>query len=292
MKRTLTIVGVLVAAATISYGCLTLLTVMSRDRAEAPVSFAGVKAIQLDLGAGSVTLIGGDSPDATGTRTIVRSVARPRVSERVGSDGTLHISTHCPWFASFNCSASYQLTVPPGVVVSGSSSGGSLTFRQIDGDIHVSSSGGGVRGTDLTGDIDFNSSGGGITVTRSTGSLKLDSSGGGITVERSSGKVRASSSGGGIQLRASTSADVDLSSSGGGIRATFSQAPRKVRISSSGGGVRLTVPRNETLYAVDVSSSGGSTSVKVRTDPASANTVWLRSSGGSVAIDYPESSDS
>ncbi len=288
MKRTLTIAGVAIAALTVVYGCLTLLTVMARDRIEAPVSFENVKAVQLDLGAGGLTLTGTDSAAVTGTRTTVRSVARPRIKERVDSEGTLHLSTDCPWFASFNCSASYKLNVPKDVVVSGSSSGGSLSFQAIKGEIKVSSSGGGVRASNLGGKLTADSSGGGITVDRSIGPLKLDSSGGGITVTDSSGKVHASSSGGGIQLSGSTSTDVDLSSSGGGVRASFTKPPKKVRISSSGGGVRLVLPRSEISYAVDASSSGGSSSVKIRTDPESPYTVWLRSSGGSVTATYAD----
>jgi hypothetical protein len=288
MKRTLTIMGVAVAALTVVYGCLMILTVMARDRVESAVSFENVKAIQLDLGAGSLTLTGTDSEGITGTRTTVRSVARPHIKERLDGDGTLHLSTYCAWFASFNCSASYNLNVPKDVVVSGSSSGGSLSFQAIDGEIDVSSSGGGVRASHVGGKLTADSSGGGISVTHSSGALKLDSSGGGISVTDSSGSVHASSSGGGIQLGRSTSTDVDLSSSGGGVRATFTKPPKRVRISSSGGGVRLILPRGEISYAVDASSSGGSTSVKIRTDPEAEYTVRLRSSGGSVSATYAE----
>jgi DNA-binding NarL/FixJ family response regulator len=181
---------------------------------------------------------------------------------------TLKLHTECSSFIGANCSVSYELAVPEGVTVTGSSSGG------------------GIRTEAITGSQTMSSSGGGITVDKPSGEVKVDSSGGGITVTEPSGDVSANSSGGGIRIVGSRSNRVVADSSGGGIDVDFDSPPTQVDVSSSGGGITVRLPPGETSYAVDASSSGGGTDVEVRTDPASANRVKARSSGGGVTVRY------
>jgi hypothetical protein len=113
----------------------------------------------------------------------------------------------------------------------------------------IRSDGGGVRLSDLTGSVDASSSGGSVNVARMSGTLRLRSSGGGI---------------GGEGLR---SAEVDAS--------------------SSGGGVTVELPNTTDSYQLRVSSSGGSVSTPVRSDPTSPRIIDAHSSGGGVTVRYP-----
>jgi hypothetical protein len=56
---------------------------------------------------------------------------------------------------------------------------------------------------------------------------------------------------------------------------------------SSAGSVEVVVPRGSDAYLVDAGSSAGSSTVAVRTDPASDRTIRAHSSAGSVQVHYP-----
>lgn len=264
------VIGVAVAAG----GSTALAEAMNHEQTRTDVSFAGVEAIELDLGAGGAVLTGAPGAEGptsgtvTGTRVDDRGLTEPKVTEWMDGS-TLHLTSRCGSWVSFRCGVHYELTVPAGVRITGSSSGGGLDLRSLAGDVDVSASGGGIDATDTTGPLTLDSSGGGIDITGATGPLTLDSSGGGIDiVESASGSVVATASGGGVS--------VDLT-----------RSPTVVDLDSSGGGVTLTVPDDGEAYAVDASSSGGDTEVTVDTDQQSDRHVKARSSGGGVTIRYP-----
>jgi hypothetical protein len=92
--------------------------------------------------------------------------------------------------------------------------------------------------------------------------------------------VRAS--GGGITVDGATGV-LDLSSSGGSVHVTGANAP--MTLASSGGSVTAVDIRSATL---DASSSGGSVHLSFSAPPTA---VRATSSGGSVAIDVPDTPD-
>lgn len=275
------VVGVAVAAT----GSLAAADIANSETTEAPVSFEGVEAIELDLGAGGAILTGAsDTGDTvTGTRTERSGVRKPIVTESMDGS-TLHLRTRCPGWIAIRCDVRYELAVPPGVPVTGSASGGGLDLRSLAGDVDVSSSGGGIDTTGTTGALTLDSSGGGIDVTDATGPVTATSSGGGITVTGSSGALTLDSSGGGVTVLQSTSAEVVADASGGGITVRLTRSPTSVDLDSSGGGVTLTVPDDGQAYAVDASASGGDTEVEVDTAEDSSHHIKARSSGGGVTI--------
>jgi hypothetical protein len=200
----------------LTIGLLSLMAVslLATSTKSSSLSFEGIKAVELHLDGGQVTLSGGGGSLVSGTRKVRSDWRHPSFSERVGSDGTLVLRSKCTSFFSPSCSVGYTLTVPSGVRITGSSSGGSITVRRTNAEVHVSSSGGGIRAEDVRGDLDLVSSGGGITVTRA-----------------SSQRVKADSS-------------------GGGVRIEFAAEPMRVDASSSGGGVRVIVPKTPVAYRV------------------------------------------
>lgn len=272
MKRPLIVLGGLFTAAVVAYGCFALVELMAHERTRADVSFpAGITEIELDLGAGSVELIGGDTESISGTRIVDRGLRGPSFSEVRVDEDTLRLETDCPNFAALRCGVRYELTVPAGIRINGESSGGGIEVAGTSGLVTVASSGGGITATDTAGELVLRSSGGGITVERSSGRLTLDSSGGGISV-------------------LDTQTDyVNASSSGGGVTLSFAEPPGFVNASSSGGGVRVILPRIDEGYAVEADSSGGGVDVEVEVDTRSERTIKVRSSGGGVTVRYPES---
>jgi hypothetical protein len=118
-------------------------------------------------------------------------------------------------------------------------------------------------------------------------SIAATSSGGGITADGINGNVRLESSGGGIRATGLRGSRADVDSSGGGVRLAFVTAPTSVRVSSNGGGVTVQVPPGSGPYAVNSAASGGGNRVQISTDPRASRTVYVRSSGGGIRVEYP-----
>jgi hypothetical protein len=262
--------GLAMAVAGVGYGTLVLVDLLAMHSSTEAITIDGlesVRRIRIDGSGGSVRLSGTEGDRVTGEIRLRAALRSPRHEERIEGD-TLVLHSSCPAFVALVCSASYDLNIPDGMEVAADVSGG------------------GIRVERVSGTLTLDSSGGGITVRDSHGRLALDSSGGGITVLGSSGPLSAESSGGGIRVLDSSAPQVALDSSGGGITASFTVAPSDVRAESSGGGVTVLLPRDDALYQVDSRSSGGSSEVQVRTDPASERRIYVRSSGGSTDVRY------
>jgi DUF4097 and DUF4098 domain-containing protein YvlB len=190
------------------------------------------------------------STEITVTRRVIRGLRTPTYSEAISGD-TLLLRSHCPVFADYHCSVNYSIHVP------------------VSTSVVLDTNGNNAHVHDLTGDLDVDSSGGDVEVARVSGRLHLRSSGGGVRATGVRSKI------------------VDAGSSGGGVGITFVAPPDDVRASSSGGDATVEVPRDDTSYRADVSASGGSRQVDVKTDPESTHLIEIDSSGGSARLRYP-----
>ena len=97
--------------------------------------------------------------------------------------------------------------------------------------------------------------------------------------------VTAHGDGGNIDL-VSMTGDADVSVNGGRVHLDFADAPHHVKARASGGQIVVAVPDNGQAYRVDSGTSGGSSSVDVRTDPASDHVIDAHVNGGSVVVKY------
>ena len=61
-------------------------------------------------------------------------------------------------------------------------------------------------------------------------------------------------------------------------------APERVDARTSDAGIRVTVPANSGPYAVQQHTSDAKTSIRVRTDPAAARKLVLRTSNGDIVV--------
>ena len=164
MRRPVIVLGWLFAALVVGFGSFTLVSLMAHERTRTPVSFTNVDRIELDLAAGGIEIVAdaetteGQTGSVVGQRTVDWGLRRPTISESV-SDRTLRLGSSCPAFAGFNCAVRYQLVVPAGIEVVGSSSGGSIRITRVTGNIDVSSSGGSIDVSEPGGRLVLNSSG-------------------------------------------------------------------------------------------------------------------------------------
>jgi hypothetical protein len=179
---------------------------------------------------------------------IERSVVAPERTQEV-RNGVLYLRASCAAISNF-CSVGYDVQVPPGT------------------DLRLRSHGDDVRIEGVDGAIEARSSGGPVTVIGGRGPLRLDSSGGDVTV--ADGR----------------STDIEATSAGGGVSIDLDAAPTRIDATSWAGDVTVQLPRTESSFAVDASSSGGSSDVQVRTDPAAPRRIRAHSSGGDVSVRY------
>jgi putative adhesin len=248
--------GSIFVLASVGWGTFQIVNALAYDKKQFRESFgvtttSAVRSLDIDNAAGSVKVIASDRNDIVIDGEVLRSLAKPTHHERVNGD-VLEIGATCNSLGGF-CSVDYDIQVPRDV------------------DVRVRASGGGVRVSNVTGDLDLRSSGGGVRVEGATGTLFLRSSGGGITA---------------IGLQSTV---VDASSSGGGVGLEFLEEPVNVSATSSGGGVTVVIPNTRATYNIKASSSAGSVSRDVRSDPESSRRIHVSSSGGGVTLRYPES---
>jgi len=245
------VAGSLFCTITLVYGVFAVVDLLAFNRSAFQRTFVEtIKTIEIHNSGGPVRVEGSTGNDVTVNGSVRRGLRAPSHSETVTGD-KLVLNGSCPSMMTAFCNLDYTVRVPANV------------------DVVVRASGGSIQLVDITGKVDASSSGGGVRVSGSTGDLRLRASGGGIT---------------GTALRSST---VDASSSGGGVRLNFAAAPASVVADSSGGGVTVEVPNTTETYQLRVSSSGGSVSTPIRTDPASARIIDAHATGGGVTVRYP-----
>jgi len=176
------------------------------------------------------------------------SLRKPRPVERLQGD-TLTLRDGCPRSGvMIFCAGRYDLRVPP------------------DLDLRVVNHSGGVHTSGLAGPLDLQGHDAGITVDGAGGLLRLHTSNAAITA---------------VNLR---STDVQASTSNSGVSLSLLVAPERVDARTSDAGIRVTVPANSGPYAVQQHTSDAKTSIRVRTDPAAARKLVLRTSNGDIVV--------
>jgi hypothetical protein len=122
-----------------------------------------------------------------------------------------------------------------------------------------------------------------ITVPPGT-ALEATTSTGSIAAAGLDAEVSVTSSTGSIELTGLRSQRVQVEASTGSIELGFTAVPSDVRVEASTGDVEVVVPRDGTKYAVQTSTSTGSTDVAVPVDSSSSRRIEARTSTGSVEV--------
>jgi DUF4097 and DUF4098 domain-containing protein YvlB len=126
---------------------------------------------------------------------------------------------------------------------------------------------GDVTATGLTGDADLRTSSGDLSARGLAGDVVLRTASGDVTAsDLAAGTVQAVTSSGGVELG-------------------FRLAPSDVDAATASGDVHVALPIGQT-YRVEADTGSGSSQIGVKTDPASARAVRVRTSSGDAIVDH------
>jgi hypothetical protein len=250
-RRAWLVVGLVVAAITILLGAWDLVGALSRQPVHYQRTWSEpVRTLDLDIGNGSVTLVGTDGAGAVVHADGARGLSTP-TNEQTLEDGTLRIRSSCSFsFGSNWCSLSYRVDLPAGARVVAHSSNGAVTADGL------------------------------------TGNVELSSNNGRVTANAPSGTLTMHSSNGRVQVTGATSTHVSASSNNGSVRVGFARPPHAVYAHSYNGSVTVGVPRSDISYRVEAHSDNGRVSTPVRTDPSGSDTITALSNNGDVTVRY------
>jgi DUF4097 and DUF4098 domain-containing protein YvlB len=135
-------------------------------------------------------------------------------------------------------------------------SGGNLTFKQIEGPVSGHTSGGHINLAGCKGNVDLKTSGGNLTLSDIEGDVTASTSGGHISAEKLSGKSVVKTSGGNIGF-AGNRGSIEAKTSGGHVTAELIEQPASNCLFDTSGG-NITIAMAERLAVdVDASTSGG-----------------------------------
>jgi hypothetical protein len=204
-----------------------------------------VRTLVVDAHVGGVHITGGASAKVSVTEHISFRDTAPVTTHRAAA-GTLTLGSSCP--AQDACSVGYDITVPRSVT---------------------------VRVDDNVGTISLESLSGQVTAHSDVGDIEMGSVSGPIEIAGHAGSILG---------QHVSSAHVNLRMSAGRIEVTFSAAPATIAATVAVGSIALRVPHN-VPYAVDASTSVGSTSVSVTRSAASPHAIVATVTTGSVTIE-------
>lgn len=250
-RRTWRVVGAGFAVCILIVTAVQVVGVLSLDSSvlQRSVPADGLTSVVIRADHGTVEVIGTDTDEVRVEARVRRSLVDADVDVRRNADRVVVRGT-CPGFAPGFCSVDLVVFVPAATAVE---------VQGRDGDIQVR----GVAGALLVGSDD--------------GDVAVEGAGGPVGIDVGDGDVRAS----GLVDRA------DVTSDNGGVVLTFAAAPPTVSVASGDGDVEVVVPDGPETYRVDASTGDGEVDTRVRTDPASARTLVLRSGNGSLTVRYP-----
>jgi hypothetical protein len=217
MHSLLLLVGGLVVALL----ALKLLALLLVRRSVETLSFRGpVRAVEIDIDAGDVTVRGGGRSDARVRRTVRRGLLRPRITEAV-DDGVLRLRVT-------SGVVRYEVDVPRGAAVIVRGDAASATVIGVAGFVELQAEAGSIEGRALGGSA--------VRATTTAGSIRL-------SFDRPPDRVDASTDRGSVDLALPDGPyDVDVSCTRGQGRIgvpNVAGARCHVRAHSSAGPVRI-----------------------------------------------------
>ncbi|NVK88290.1 MAG: DUF4097 family beta strand repeat protein [Gammaproteobacteria bacterium] len=173
----------------------------------------------------------------------------------------------------------FSFVVPKTFDLTLDTSGGSINIDDLIGTVKVRTSGGSLSFGKIQGDIEGRTSGGSIEVSGSKGNVRVHTSGGSLTLGDIEGDLHGRTSGGSIRLGTVTG-KADVATSGGSIR--IENAGGEIKARTSGGSVDVYFTQQPQGDS-EISTSGGS--ITARLDKSIAVNLYAR--GRKVYSDFP-----
>ncbi|GAA0345754.1 DUF4097 domain-containing protein [Actinoallomurus spadix] len=222
------------------------------QRSRLAVGTRPITALEVDIGAGDLTVVGDGTGGVTVDQTLKWAMRKPHV-QATWEGTTLRLSGRCGTRAplsALSCSVGLRVRVPAGVEVRATSSSGTVDAEGLTGPARLSTSSGVVSMRDLAGPV---------------------------RARATSGVIR------GTGLR---SGRVDAALSSGSVDLTFAQAPQEVTAKASSGALAVFLPPGQ-RYQVTTKASFGAPSVEGGlADDTATRRIDARTSSGSIEIRY------
>jgi DUF4097 and DUF4098 domain-containing protein YvlB len=174
---------------------------------------------------------------------------------------------------------SFRIYVSKNVSTDLATSGGSISLKNLSGNLKFATSGGSLTLDDVGGTIDGRTSGGSIQLENSKADdVDLSTSGGSVEARNCEGRLKLTTSGGSLVLN-DLKGDIKAVTSGGSIDGK--NVSGELYTHTSGGSIHL-----EDLYcSLDASTSGGNINVSMK---EIGKYVRLNNSGGNIDIELPK----
>ena len=267
-----------------------------------------VDSLDLDVGNGSVTLVGSHQAGAVVRADGADGLTKP-TNEQTLTGGTLRIRSSCGRvvIGTNRCSLSYRVRLPAGATVVAHTSDGRVSANSLTGSVTLTSSDGRISVNSPAGRVSAHSDDGQVRIIGATAkvvtassrdgqvqvgfrqpprSVTAHSNDGSVTLNSPAGTVSAHSDEGQVRITGATAKVVTASSEDGQIHVGFRQPPRSVTAHSNDGSVTIGVPDTSDSYKMDARSADGGVSTPVRTNPFTSRTITATSGDGSVIVRY------
>lgn len=176
---------------------------------------------------------------------------------------------------------SYTIQVPKSFAAKLDTGGGSITARDLVGDLRANSGGGKLKFAHLNGARRANTGGGSIELASCEGASEVESGGGDILSRDGQGTLRVRTGGGAIEVR-NFSGDTDVETGGGEL--SLEKISGRIMGETGGGAITATVSGND-AHDISLQSSGGSIDLKL---PATAAVdIDADTGSGKITTDLP-----
>ncbi len=274
-----------------------------------------VSEIRISGGDGSITVQRGATDGILIHRKVSYRGDQPTTrSDRV-EGSALILDTDC----AKHCSASYTVTVPKELKVTGRIGTGSIDLRGVTG-VEVATSDGSISVHNASGKVVVKTGTGAVEVRDVAAAVEARTSDGPVTVENA-GDVTAETGTGAVELLRVAAANVHTSDGSvkvdgvsgdlaartgtgeiegvnvGGTRTTARTADGRINLRlttvqdvearTSTGAITLVVPTTGGGYRVQAQAATGSTKVNVPTSPTGGHQLNLSTQDGSITVDAP-----
>ncbi|WP_125777865.1 DUF4097 family beta strand repeat-containing protein [Antribacter gilvus] len=273
--RVLLWVGLGLAALAALWGALFVVDLTMTRTETTHETYSSVGTVEL-IADGHVTVVAAEG-DIEVDRVARRSLVSPEFRADERSD-RLVLTHECRWWLSWQCSGSFEVTVPADTEVVVRTTNGRIEATGLARDLDVASSNGRVEATGIDGDVVARSSNGDVTVRVAGGEVEATSSNGDIEVVDAGGVVVARSNNGDVAVR---DADGDVEALTDNGRIEVDGVTGDIRAESSNGDVTVYGP--DEPVALTISTSNGHQVIEGPTDPDASRTVRVMSSNGDVS---------
>lgn len=267
-------------------------------------------AIILDLRApGSVEILPADGDTISVDKQIRDVWGRARTSETVEGD-TLQVESRCAnrWIVFLgDCQVDYQIRAPAMTAISGTASNGTVVVQGMRATLDLTTSNGDMEALDLEGAVHLRTSNGemqirGVTgaviAETSNGSIVVDnitsqdgievtSSNGDLTVMNTTGNLTLDTDNGDIEVSGVQADQVSATSSNGLIAITFDNNPELVTAESDNDDVDIELPADAPAYAIELSTTNGTTEVNdIVDDPSAPLRIEVTTDNGDITVGH------